>query len=270
MSAVTRRQALNALAGACAARRLAAAEPALHFAGLDHVEFTVTSIDRSLDFYSRAFGLDVMKNNKTPRRYIRLGSAYIAFDTAAQIRVDHFCAGIDGFDVAAVHAYLQDHGIAYRDFPSGKDLAVTDADGIRTQLAASNGWDQLLKGTASAMAFSGPGGIFRPTGLDHILLNVSDPEKSAEFYAQIFGPVASATTIASGFNSAPLKLAPRGSGCSRRPRGPKPASITTASLRKNSITTPQSSGWPRRARRWRSPKSSARLSSAIPTDSSSR
>jgi catechol 2,3-dioxygenase-like lactoylglutathione lyase family enzyme len=30
--------------------------------------------------------------------------------------------------------------------------------------------------------------IFQPTGLDHILLNVSDLPKSVAFYARIFGP----------------------------------------------------------------------------------
>jgi hypothetical protein len=31
--------------------------------------------------------------------------------------------------------------------------------------------------------------IFHTTGLDHILLDVTDPEKSAGFYQEIFGPV---------------------------------------------------------------------------------
>ncbi len=81
-----------------------------------------------------------MKNNQTTRRYLKLGGCYIAMDKtqgnqAEAIRVDHYCAGIEGFNIAGVHAYLQQNNIAYRDFPSGKDLAVTDPDGIRTQLA---------------------------------------------------------------------------------------------------------------------------------------
>jgi catechol 2,3-dioxygenase-like lactoylglutathione lyase family enzyme len=31
--------------------------------------------------------------------------------------------------------------------------------------------------------------IFRPTGLDHILLNVTDPERSAAFYEKFLGAV---------------------------------------------------------------------------------
>ena len=31
--------------------------------------------------------------------------------------------------------------------------------------------------------------MFRPTGIEHVLLNVADPEASARFYEKIFGPV---------------------------------------------------------------------------------
>jgi len=191
-SKIDRRETLGLLTALWAARGVRAADPPLRFAALDHVEFTVADIEKSLAFYVRIFGgANVMKNNQTTRRYINLGSAYIALDKAkaAQISVDHFCAGIDGFDVAAVHKFLQDSGIAYRDFPSGKDLAVTDLDGIRTQLATSNGWDQLKTRTASPEAVPASEPIFHATGLDHILLNVANPEKSALFYEQIFGPV---------------------------------------------------------------------------------
>ena len=69
-------------------------------------------------------------------------------------------------------------------------MAVPDPDGTRLQLATDNGWAQLLTGTASPEAISiGGEAVFRPTGIDHILLNVTDPEKSAAFYEKILGPV---------------------------------------------------------------------------------
>ena len=173
-------------------REAVAANSDLHFTALDHVEFLVSDVEKSAAFYARVFGNAVLKNNKTTRRYIKLGPSYIAMDRNAQgtINVDHFCAGIPGFDVASVHKYLDGKGIAYRDFPSGKDLAVPDPDGTRLQLATDNGWAQLLTGTASPEAISiGAVPVFRPTGIDHILLNVTDPEKSAAFYEKILGPV---------------------------------------------------------------------------------
>ncbi|HEY2843299.1 MAG TPA: VOC family protein, partial [Bryobacteraceae bacterium] len=134
----------------------------------------------------------MLKNNKTTRRYVQIGASYLAMDKGA-LRVDHFCAGIPTFDVAAVHAILDAKGVPYRDFPSGKDLAVADPDGTRLQLATDKGWALLLGGTASpdtalAEAVAGEP-IFRPTGIEHILLNVTDPEKSAAFYEKILGPV---------------------------------------------------------------------------------
>jgi catechol 2,3-dioxygenase-like lactoylglutathione lyase family enzyme len=187
-----RRAALALLgAGAWAARPSSAADSPLRFTGLDHVEFWASDVEKSRDFYARVFGNTVMKNKQTTRRYLQLGAAYIAIDRGQDAgRVDHFCTGIGDFQIAAVHNYLMQNGIAFRDYPSGRDLAVTDPDGIRTQLAADNGWKALAGGTASAESVplnSEP--IFRPTGLEHILLNVADQEKAAAFYQKIFGPV---------------------------------------------------------------------------------
>jgi len=188
-----RREMLGILgASAFALRKAVAADAGLHFTALDHVEFLVSDVEKSAAFYARVFGNAVLKNNKTTRRYIKLGPSYIAMDRNAQgaINVDHFCAGIAGFQVAGVHTYLEGKSIAYRDFPSGNDLAVADPDGIRLQLAADDGWALLLRGTASPETISiGGEPIFRPTGIEHILLNVTDPEKSAAFYEKILGPV---------------------------------------------------------------------------------
>lgn len=214
---LNRRGFLGLLAALGAAPRGTAQGAALSYAALDHVEFTVSDVARSLDFYVRVFGNTVMKNNKTTRRYVRLGSSYIALDKAAQIQVDHFCAGIDGFDIAAAHAYLIQRGIAYRDFPSGKDLAVTDPDGTRAQLAASNGWNQLSMGTASPEPVASSEPIFRATGLDHILLNVSEPEKSAAFYQQIFGPVSERRNNRIWFRAGASRI-----GLLQTPAGQKP------------------------------------------------
>ncbi|MEP7353891.1 MAG: hypothetical protein ABI824_11725, partial [Acidobacteriota bacterium] len=152
---------------------------------LDHIEFTVSEVEKSLAFYTRVFGNVVMKNNQTTRRYLKLGANYLAIDKAATARVDHFCGGIDRFDIGELHKHLEGQGIAYRDYPSGKDLSVADPDSIKMQLAASNGWDQLAIGTASpeAVQLSGEP-IFRPLRLDRVLLNASDLDESRAFYAK--------------------------------------------------------------------------------------
>jgi catechol 2,3-dioxygenase-like lactoylglutathione lyase family enzyme len=188
-----RRDALRVLSavvvGAGAVR--AASDAGLRFTKLDHVETSVPDAPKSAALYARAFGGPVWKNNKTVRRYVRLGPCYIAIEQGREpFGVDHFSAGIEGFQIAAMHSYLEQRGIAYKDYPSGKDLNVTDRDGIHVQLSADDTWSQLQTNTASpepGTEVASP--VFQPTGLDHILLNVSDPEKSTAFYEKIFGAV---------------------------------------------------------------------------------
>jgi catechol 2,3-dioxygenase-like lactoylglutathione lyase family enzyme len=191
---MTRRDLFGVLGlSALALRKAAAADAALRFTALDHIEFLVSDVEKSAAFYTRVFGNTALKNNKTTRRYVQIGAGYLAMDKGMDkgaVRVDHVCAGIPKFDVAALHAYLDAKGVSYRDFPSGKDLAVADPDGTRLQLATDNGWTQLLGGTASPESFPSSGQpVFRPVGIDHVLLNVTDPEKSAAFFEKILGPV---------------------------------------------------------------------------------
>jgi catechol 2,3-dioxygenase-like lactoylglutathione lyase family enzyme len=184
----TRREVLAILATGAVAR---AAEQPLRFTALDHVEISVPASGRSAALYAKAFGSPVWKNNTTERRYVMLGRCYVAIEQGRQpFGVDHFSVGMDGFQIADIHSFLTQRGIAYRDYPSGKDLNVTDPDGIHVQLSADDTWSQLKGRTASPEPGTDAGApVFQPTGLDHILLNVSDPEKSAAFYEKIFGSV---------------------------------------------------------------------------------
>jgi len=197
MLPIGRREAIRILGAGSLAASAAAADAPFHFTALDHVEISVPDSAKSAALYAGVFGGPIWKNNKTQRRYVKLGPAYIAIEQGREpFGVDHFSAGIfspgveGGYRIADIHSYLDQRGIAWRDYPSGKDLNVTDPDGIHVQLSADNTWSQLQGGTASpesGEAAAPP--IFRPTGLDHILLNVSDPAKSTAFYEKIFGPV---------------------------------------------------------------------------------
>ena len=193
MSDIGRRDALRVLSALAlrAGSAQAASTPGLRFTKLDHVEISVPDAPKSAALYARAFGGPVWKNSKTPRRYVKLGPCYIAIEQGREpFGVDHFSAGIEGFQIAAIHGFLDERAIAYKDYPSGKDLNVTDPDGIHLQLSADDTWSQLQTNTASpepSTEVASP--IYHPTGLDHILLNVSEPEKSTAFYEKIFGPV---------------------------------------------------------------------------------
>jgi len=164
-------------------------ETPLRLAALDHVAIAVTDVDRSVSFYSRIFGNTVLKDKRSTRRYLKLGSCYVAIAPPAQgqpaHRVDHICAGVQGFQMAAVKNFLTARGIPSRESTVG--LFANDPDGTQVQLFTIDSWNELSNAAPESIPATSP--IFRPTGLDHLLLRVADPEKSAVFYAKIFGPV---------------------------------------------------------------------------------
>ena len=178
-------------AGALLARRAAGAESSLHFAALDHVGITVADAQKSTAFYARLFGNTVYKNNQTPRRYLKLGPCYMAIAPPAQgsqgYRVDHICPGVEGFQMADVEHYLEGRSVGFRKTDLGP--FVTDPDGIQIQLWTEGSWSLAIRPAAPETFRTDGEPIFRPTGLEHILLDVTDPEKSAAFYEKLFGPV---------------------------------------------------------------------------------
>ncbi len=133
MNPINRREAIRVMgAGALAVATKAADSTPFHFTALDHLEISEPDSAKSAALYARIFGGPIWKNNKTPRRYVKLGPAYIAIEQGREpFGVDHFSAGIEGYQIAEIHAYLNQRGIAYRDYPSeNQDLNVTDPDGI--------------------------------------------------------------------------------------------------------------------------------------------
>ena len=156
------------------------------YAGFDHVEFFVADVDRSLDFYTKLFGAEVWKNNQTERRYLPLGQSYIALEEQAESRIDHICFGIEDFDIDGVHRWLDAQGIAWENYPSGRDLHVDDRNGIRTQLARHASWQQLSQTTASRETRADPGApIFDAFAIDEVFLTVTNLEVDSLFYSRL-------------------------------------------------------------------------------------
>ena len=185
-----------AIAGAAAGTiaRPSAQAAALDIEGIDHVEFYASDVTRTRDFLAALFGTTVLKNAQFGRSYVKVGSSYLALlqprATDPSAGVDHVSLAIRNIEMPKVHAFLDARGIAYRDYPSGRDTGVVDDDGIRIQLSPQDGWS-LLKppGFAPDAVTLRDEPLFRPVGIEHVLLNVSDPEASARFYAKMLGPV---------------------------------------------------------------------------------
>jgi catechol 2,3-dioxygenase-like lactoylglutathione lyase family enzyme len=174
-----------------AAAPCAFAQAPLKFLGLDHIEFTVADVERSTAFYAQLFGgAEVMKNRTTTRRYIKLGSSYMAIDRADVPRIDHVCIGIENFDINSVHAFLTAKGLTYRDYPSGRDTGVNDPDGTRLQLSSADGWTSLAAQTASPEPRKlREARLFQPVLLDGVQINVTDSTKATAHYERLVGKI---------------------------------------------------------------------------------
>jgi catechol 2,3-dioxygenase-like lactoylglutathione lyase family enzyme len=195
MQRLTRREALYAIgAGVFLAARPAAQDASLEFDAVDHVEFYVSQVERTRDFFAAVFGNTLLRNASASKNYLKIGSAYLAFErprtAGGPLTTDHVSVAIRKIEMARVHALLDARGLAYRDYPSGRDTAIVDGDGVRTQLSPENGWGFLKPPTfAPDAVVLKEDAVFRPTGIEHVLLNVVDPEASVRFYEKVFGPV---------------------------------------------------------------------------------
>jgi len=190
---LTRREALSLVAAAAlSAARTSAQDAALEFDGIDHVEFYVSQVQRTRDFFAAVFGTTLLVNATAAKNYVKVGSGYFAFERprteGGLLTTDHVSMAIRNIEMPRVHTLLDARGIAYRDYPSGRDTAILDDDGIRTQLSPPNGWSLLKPPTFvpdAVVLREEP--VFRPTGIEHILLNVTNPDAAARFYQKVFG-----------------------------------------------------------------------------------
>jgi catechol 2,3-dioxygenase-like lactoylglutathione lyase family enzyme len=182
---ITRRDALLVL-GAATLPHARAEEGLLRVTRVDHVGLMVGDIDKAMLFYRRLFGNEVLKDSRTPRRYLRLGPCYMAIAPAAAgeaKRVDHFAVGIEHFDAASMQRTLEKAGLKVRE--SNVGLFVVDPDGTSLQIWADQSWKQL----SNAAPEAGPKQetLFHPLGMHHVAIQVSDMARSTAFYRKLFG-----------------------------------------------------------------------------------
>lgn len=181
--------------GAVLSRSASAQRPLLPLqtTGLDHLSITVPDPRQAATFYGKIFDPQVFHERMGVQRYyVRLGQAYIALGPQPNVTpwIDHIAATVIDFVEAdfgkpEVKAQITAAGLAA---PPGALPMFADPDNLRLQLVnATHGlFDTLMPGgrvTTEPAALT-------PVGLDHILVSVSDVEKSAAHYRKLFGPEA--------------------------------------------------------------------------------
>jgi catechol 2,3-dioxygenase-like lactoylglutathione lyase family enzyme len=194
MEKLNRRKALQYL-GAFASPFLArgfAQDPLLplHTGGLEHIGMTVPDQEASAKFYGRIFDPQLFRERDPPARfYVKVGVNYIAFggsrDPAQKVTasIDHFCAVVQDYKAQEMRKALDEAAIPMTG--TGPAGMANDPDGLRLQLLGVPGG---LAGTivpASRISVDDP--AVQAIGFDHIMLAVTDLEKSAAYYRKFFG-----------------------------------------------------------------------------------
>ena len=166
----------------------------LQSSGLDHLSITVPDSLQAATFYGRIFDPQVFhERTGVQRYYVRLGAAYMAFGPQANVTpyIDHIAAGVIGFveadfGNAETKAEIAAAGLAA---PPGALPMLSDPDKLRLQLVnTTHGlFDTIMPG---GRVTPEPAALI-PIGLDHIMLSVTDVDRSVAHYRKLFGAEAS-------------------------------------------------------------------------------
>jgi len=166
----------------------------LRTTGLEHFGMVVPDVEKAGRFYGPIFNPELHKEAMEPLRYyVSMGIGYIALGANRQpgtpSRIDHYCALVDGYNAQAFRQELEAQGVKVA---AGGVGMIGDADGIQLQLLSIPGG--LARTTVPAGRITDKAALVRPLGLDHIMLNVTDLERSAKYYRLLFGKEWSSNT----------------------------------------------------------------------------
>jgi hypothetical protein len=178
------------------ARGQSPAAPALPLKnlGLEHLDILVPDTAASAQVYMRIFKTKLHQQNLQGgiRYFILLGElpqnrqvGYVAIGAAGTrpVSIGHYCALAERYDRAGVARELQAAGFSAGQ--GGGFGMLPDPDGLELQLF------QLPAGlVAAAVPSTLPvesNGLVTPLGVDHVLLHVTDIEKSLPYYHLVYG-----------------------------------------------------------------------------------
>lgn len=210
MSALTRRQLLLSLPALAIAPRFAvghafpgAEPPPIRVRTLSHFGLAVSDPKRSIDFYQGLFGMPIQaRSGQTTILRVGTGPQFISIAPAGSAApgINHYCLGVDGFNVDRILAALAAHGVV-KSAAAGAmkaavtlrdgtpDLAFGDPDGIVCQLqdASYCGGKGPLGNQCGALEAAPKKGLLALRDLSHLTIFSTDAQRSNAFYQDLFG-----------------------------------------------------------------------------------
>ena len=175
-----------------------ASELPIKTSGLEHIGMQVPDQEATAKFYGRIFDPQLFQERDPPPRfYVKIGISYIAFgglpanatSPVTAPRIDHFCAVVVDYKGQEMRKSLDEAGVPMTG--QGALGMAADPDGLRLQfLGVPAG---LARTIIPSSRISQEEPAVQAIGFDHIMLAVSDLEKSAVHYRKIFGMEVSRT-----------------------------------------------------------------------------
>ena len=134
---LTRRKLIAGLALLARSQRTAAAS-GFQAISINHVSLQVSDLDKSRDFYTRVFGLQVLGTDPSGVRLGQPNRNFLVLRAGSPSgRIDHFGFGVENFDEKAVTQDLRDRGGNPENTPV-IGVHVKDPDGFPAQVIANN------------------------------------------------------------------------------------------------------------------------------------
>jgi catechol 2,3-dioxygenase-like lactoylglutathione lyase family enzyme len=193
-----------------------AAPPSMALRELNHFALFVADGQRSREFYQGLFGMPVQAVQGAGGNLLKVGQGmeYIALAGVGGGRhgfIDHWSINMENFDAGTVMKTLADHGVPKSDpgaapmtawirmrgpaqggAPEGTgELYFNDPDGIKGQVQDRNycGGTGVLGDSCPPVknAVPPPKAPITLRGLNHFTLFATNPQRTVEFYQQMFG-----------------------------------------------------------------------------------
>jgi len=215
MAALTRRQVLLSFPALAATRPFVAqafrpagatqaGTPPIRVRTLSHFGLAVSDTKRSVDFYQGLFGMPIQAR-AGGNIILRVGAGpqFVSIAPAgnAPPSINHFCLGVESFNLDRVLSTLAAHGVTKGDDVGPMKATVTardggtpdllfgDPDGIACQLqdASYCGGTGPLGNRCPTVEPSAKKGLIVLRDLSHLTIFSTDAQRSNKFYQDLFG-----------------------------------------------------------------------------------
>jgi catechol 2,3-dioxygenase-like lactoylglutathione lyase family enzyme len=175
--------------------------------GLEHLDIIVPDPAASARFYARIFKTTLHQQpvRDTVRYFVLLGDlpqdrqvGYVAIGAAGERapHIGHYCVLAKSYQRDSFAGALKAAGLPAVPTGAGALGMWPDPDGLELQLFQPPA-GLVTAAVKSSLPVDGEG-VVTPTGMDHVLLLVSNLERSLPYYRQLYGPATERPRDANG------------------------------------------------------------------------